>query len=61
MEKEEVELIERIQGGDKMAFGQLMERYGERVMSMGLPLYPQSPGRRRPVSGYFYQSLPQSE
>jgi len=34
MEKEEIELIERIQGGDKMAFGRLMERYGERVMSM---------------------------
>jgi len=34
MEKEEVELIERVQGGDKMAFGRLMERYGERVMSM---------------------------
>ncbi|MCK9245255.1 MAG: sigma-70 family RNA polymerase sigma factor [Candidatus Marinimicrobia bacterium] len=34
MEKEEVELIRKIQGGNKMAFGQLMERYGERVMSM---------------------------
>ncbi|HQC61683.1 MAG TPA: sigma-70 family RNA polymerase sigma factor, partial [Candidatus Marinimicrobia bacterium] len=34
MEKEEVELIQNIQSGDKMAFARLMEQYGERVMSI---------------------------
>jgi len=34
MEKAEIELIEKIQNGDKMAFGKLMERYGERVMGL---------------------------
>ena len=34
MEKEEIDLIKRIQGGDKMAFNEIMERYGERVMSL---------------------------
>ncbi len=34
MEKDEKEIIERILGGDKMAFGILMERYGERVMGL---------------------------
>ncbi|HPC35013.1 MAG TPA: sigma-70 family RNA polymerase sigma factor [Candidatus Marinimicrobia bacterium] len=36
MENEEVEIIRRIQGGDKMAFARLMEQYGERVMSTAL-------------------------
>lgn len=34
MQKEDQELIEKILGGDKMAFKGLMERYGERVMGL---------------------------
>jgi len=34
MENEEVELIQNIQSGDKMAFARLMKQYGERVMSV---------------------------
>lgn len=34
MEKEEVELIKRVRGGDKMAFQEIMNRYGERVMCL---------------------------
>ena len=32
MERDEVELIKKVQGGNKMAFQQIMNRYGERVM-----------------------------
>ena len=38
MENEEVELIQNIQSGDKMAFARLMEQYGERVMSVAFRL-----------------------
>ncbi len=33
MEKDEIELIKQVQGGNKMAFQQIMNKYGERVMS----------------------------
>jgi len=33
MEKSEVDIIKRIQAGDQMAFEQIMNKYGERVMS----------------------------
>lgn len=34
MRREEKELIERVQRGDEMAFTQIMNRYGERVMGL---------------------------
>ena len=34
MEKEEIDLIKRIQSGEKMAFQWVMNRYGEKVMSL---------------------------
>ncbi len=34
MEKEEVDLIKRIQGGDNMAFHAIMNKYGSRVMNV---------------------------
>ena len=33
MDKDEIEIIKRVQAGDSMAFQRIMERYGERVMS----------------------------
>lgn len=34
MEKEEIDLIKRIQSGEKMAFQQVMSRYGDKVMGL---------------------------
>lgn len=34
MEKDEIDLIKRVQGGDKMSFQQIMAKYGDKVMGL---------------------------